>query len=171
MYSFVIQRKPGFGHLSPCRSLSFSSAKEAHMTTKNAASTDIKPLGMLGKIVVSIVGSSFLFLFIVLSGFRVHFSTISGEKVGQIFGINKEGFISLTWEAELVRGGMNDGSGAFGVKPFNFTVPSDELAEKVRKYAESKTEVLIYYHSARVYWYQQSENEELFLDDIKPVKK
>jgi hypothetical protein len=113
-----------------------------------------------------------LLLFILLSifGLRVHLGSMDGQKVGQVFGINEQGVLRKTWEAELVRGGMTNGSGAFGTKPFDFTVPS-ELAELVKKYSAEQTEVIIHYHQPRVYWYWNSENDGIFLENIQPAKK
>lgn len=70
--------------------------------------------------------------------------TGTGNKVGIITRLNKQGVFCKTWEGEIIRGGMNGGSGNFG-QAFNFTVESDELAERVQKALDSQQEVKIYY--------------------------
>lgn len=110
-----------------------------------------------------------IIILVAVSGFRIAFNTTEGEKVGQVFSVNKQGFISKTWEAELIRGGMNSGSGSFGIKPFDFTVPTDKLAALVHQYAESRTEVIVKYRQPHVYWYWQTENDGVFLVDIRPA--
>lgn len=52
----------------------------------------------------------------------------TGEKVGTIVKVSNEGLFCKTNEAQLIRGGMANGSGAFGVEPFNFTIPDHLLA-------------------------------------------
>jgi hypothetical protein len=68
----------------------------------------------------------------------------TGNKVGVITRLNKEGLFCNTWEAEIIRGGMNGGSGNFG-QAFPFTVESDALAQKVQEALDSQQEVKIYY--------------------------
>ena len=61
----------------------------------------------------------------------VNFSHGTGEKIGQVVKLSQEGIIRKTWEAQLIRGGMNGGSGSFGTVPFDFTIESDEMVKKV----------------------------------------
>ncbi len=112
----------------------------------------------------------FLSLLLLFTGLRINISTIGGEKVGQVFSVNKEGFLSRTWEAELVRGGMNNGSGAFGIKPFDFTVPNDALADQVKKYMETGTEVIIRYQQPHIYSTWLTESYGIYLVSIRPAK-
>ncbi len=51
-----------------------------------------------------------------LSGCGFSTSPGSGDKIGQIVKISKQGLIVKTWEAQLIRGGMNGGSGS-SIKP------------------------------------------------------
>ena len=93
-----------------------------------------------------------------------------GEKVGQVIKLTNQGVFSTTWEAELIRGGLSNGSGGFGVKPFDFTVPN-KLAEKVREYMENQTEVKIKYHSSGIYNLFSTDSGGHYLVSIEPLKK
>ena len=48
-----------------------------------------------------------------------------GEKIGVIIKVNKEGLFCTTWEVQMIRGGMSDGSGGVGATPFNFTLENE----------------------------------------------
>src|SRR3989344_1161162 len=103
-----------------------------------------------------------------------------GEKIGQIVRINEQGrlwtvslgliTICKTWEGQLIRGGLDDGSGAFGVAPFDFTVPTDELVRKVEHYMRTQTEVVVRYSTDYVYFKCNSESSGVFLTSIEPIK-
>lgn len=103
-----------------------------------------------------------------------------GDKIGVVVRINEQGrlwrgsfgFISLckTWEGQLIRGGLDDGSGAFGVAPFDFTVPTNELAEKVKHYMLAQTEVVVKFSTDYIYFKCNSESSGNFLISIEPIK-
>src|SRR5690348_13417745 len=82
-------------------------------------------------------------LILQLSGCKV---TSTGEKVGILTKVSRDGFIFSTWEAELIRGGMQGGSGSFGVKPFDFSIDDDLLIPRVKQALENQQEVKIKYH-------------------------
>jgi hypothetical protein len=73
-------------------------------------------------------------------------TTAKGEKIGTITKLAEQGPICPTWEGQIIRGGLSDGSGAFGA-PFDFTIQDTSLLERVRAYMESGQEVKIYYYS------------------------
>ena len=73
-----------------------------------------------------------------------------------------------TWEAEIIRGGMNGGSGSFGVVPFDFTIEDDKLAEECQNAMRQQTEVLITYRTEGVYACSRSDSTGNFLTTIKP---
>jgi hypothetical protein len=85
--------------------------------------------------------------------------------------LSKQGLASDTWEAQLIRGGINNGSGSFGTTPFDFTVEGDELVEKVKQLMESQAEVVIEYRIEGVYSPFRSESHGNFLVSIEPAKK
>jgi hypothetical protein len=94
----------------------------------------------------------------------------TGEKIGQIVKINKQGTGIKTWEAELVRGGMNGGSGAIAMTPpFDFTIEDDELAAKAEKHMREQTEVIIKYRIEMFYSAWRSESNGVFLESIEPA--
>jgi hypothetical protein len=71
----------------------------------------------------------------------------------------------------MIRGGMSDGSGGFGVKPFDFTIESDDLAKKAEQYLATQTEVLIRYRTEGFYSAFRSDSGGVFLVSIEPAKK
>lgn len=93
--------------------------------------------------------------------------TSNGEKIGTIVKFAKEGAIFGTWEAELIRGGMNSGSGAFG-NIFHFTVEKPELINKVEQALQNQKEVRIKYHK-EMFSFLRSENDSYFLDAIEII--
>lgn len=141
---------------------------------KSSPSPKNEPPNPLGCCIAVVALCLFVFLvlslLLLLTGLRINISTIGGEKVGQVFSVNKEGFLSKTWEAELVRGGMNNGSGAFGIKPFDFTVPNDALVDQVKKYMEAGTEVIIRYQQPHIYSSWLTESGGIYLTGIRPAK-
>lgn len=93
----------------------------------------------------------------------------TGEKIGQVIKLSHQGIIIPTWEAQLIRGGMSNGSGAFGVKPFDFTV-SDELVPDVQRAIEAQTEVLIHYYRPFIYSLFASDSRGYYLVSIKAAR-
>ena len=106
-----------------------------------------------------------------LGGCGVNLSHGDGDKIGQVIKLSKQGLFVDTWEGQIIRGGMSDGSGGFGVQPFDFTVESDELAAKVRGFMETQAEVVIKYRIEGVYSPFRSERSGPFLVSIEPAKK
>lgn len=72
--------------------------------------------------------------------------TGTGEKIGMITKIAKQGALCPTWEAEIVRGGFSGGNGVNG-QAFHFTVGDEETANKIRAAMESQKEVKITYRT------------------------
>lgn len=108
---------------------------------------------------------------LLLSG-CLHDST--GEKAGSITRLSKDGFIPFckTWEGELIRGGLNNGSGAFGA-PFHFTVAGSDLINQVKQALESQQEVKIHYHHEAFLLLKScsSKSDAYFLDAIEAIPK
>lgn len=71
--------------------------------------------------------------------------TGNGEKVGTVIKVSQEGLFFKTNEVEIVRGGMNGGSGAFSTTPLNATVNDDELFQKLKDALNNQYEVRVYY--------------------------
>lgn len=67
-----------------------------------------------------------------------------GKKVGRIVNVSKQGLISKTWEATVIRGGLSDGSGVIGL-PLEITIESEGLAMEAMKCMEDQAEVIILY--------------------------
>ena len=104
-----------------------------------------------------------------LNGCGVNASNGSGTKIGQVIKLSKQGLFCKTWEGQIIRGGMNAGSGGFSVQPFDFTIEGDEMAKKVEKYMEDQTEVIITYNIEGVYSAFRTESGGHFLRSITPA--
>jgi len=98
-------------------------------------------------------------------------TTGAGEKIGSIVKIAKEGVICKTWEVQLIRGGMNGGSGSFGVTPFNFVIENEDLLKKAQDALTTGSEVIIKYHHEAVTFCRNEGDDNNFLDDIQAVSK
>lgn len=109
----------------------------------------------------------------VLFGCGVHTSPGSGQKVGQIVRLSKIGLLCETWEGELIRGGMTDGSGTVGTVPFHFTVENQALVEKALDCMTKQTEVVVFWQQEGVYSACRSESGGAFLTAIErlPVER
>lgn len=108
---------------------------------------------------------------VLLMGCGINGRPGSGEKIGQVVKLSNQGMFCQTWEGQLIRGGMSGGSGSFGVQPFDFTVEDDELAQKVVKYMQDQTEVIIKYRMEGLYSVCRSDSSGRFLVSIEPAKK
>lgn len=118
----------------------------------------MKKLIMLAAMAVALVGC----------GFNGRPGT--GEKVGQIVKVEKTGVLRKTWEAELIRGGMSNGSGGFGVAPFHFTIESESDAKKALDLMQSQTEVHLKYRSEFFFSLMRSDSGGDFLTSLEPAK-
>jgi len=94
-----------------------------------------------------------------------------GEKIGQIVKVSKEGVFVDTWEAQLIRGGLTGGSGAFGTVPFDFTIEDKALVKKVQELMQNQKEVIIKYRVEGIYSRFRSGSSGYFLVSIEPAAK
>lgn len=92
-----------------------------------------------------------------------------GEKIGQIVRATSEGIFCTTFEAQLIRGGMTDGSGSFGVTPFTFTITGSTQAEQIKQYMRDQTEVIIRYRTEGFYSLCRSGSGGDFLVSVSPA--
>lgn len=103
------------------------------------------------------------------TGCAVNTSPGTGSKIGQVVKISKQGMLSKTWEAQLIRGGLNGGSGSFGATPFDFTIENEKQAEQVQEYMNKQTEVVITYRMEGIYAATRSDSSGHFLETIRPA--
>lgn len=107
---------------------------------------------------------------LVLTGCHVS-SPAKGQKVGHIVKLAKEGMIFDTWEGELIRGGLTDGSGSFG-NSFHFVIEDERLVDVALSVMEANQEVIIYYHCELFSSFARSEHSEPhFVDRIEIINK
>ena len=90
-----------------------------------------------------------------------------GEKIGSITRLQRTGLFCKTWEGEIIRGGLNSGSGVVG-NAFHFTVEDDTLAQQVQKAMEAQQEVKITYKKEAISLCR-SDSDNYFLTKIEPL--
>lgn len=91
-----------------------------------------------------------------------------GEKIGTIVRVQRSGVLTKTWEGQLIRGGMNNGSGVMGIAPFHFTIEDPKLLTAVQAAMEHQTEVLVTYRDEGIYSFSRSDSGGTFLLSIRP---
>lgn len=106
---------------------------------------------------------------LILPGCGFNCSPGTGSKVGQVVKISNQGLQAKTWEAQLIRGGLNGGSGTFGTTPFDFTIENNDQAKQVQEYMDKQTEVIITYRMEGIYSLWRTESEGHFLETIRPA--
>lgn len=94
--------------------------------------------------------------------------TAKGDKNGFITKVAKQGFFCPTWEAQIIRGGFNNGSGASGAA-FDFTIEDEALAQKVAKLSDERKEVKLTYRKEAVS-FCRSDSHNYFLVSIEEIK-
>lgn len=97
-------------------------------------------------------------------------TTARGEKIGTITKLAEQGPVCPTWEAQIIRGGITGGTGAFGA-PFDFTIPKEraDLVKAIRTFMEAGQEVKIRYYSYEPTWCSSDSGH--FLTDVEPVTR
>lgn len=95
--------------------------------------------------------------------------TADGEKIGTITRLNRQGVLNAckSWEGEIIRGGLNTGSGVMG-QAFHFTVENDALAKEVERMMNTQQEVKITYKQELV-TFCRSDSNDVFLVKIEPL--
>lgn len=88
---------------------------------------------------------------------------VQGEKVGVIIKVSESGFFCKTWEATMIRGGLQDGSGAFGIMPFDFTIEDQRWLAFVIDALRTQREVRVKYRKEFISWCR-SDSESHFIE-------
>ncbi len=94
--------------------------------------------------------------------------TGTGEKVGVVTKLAKTGLFCKTWEGEIIRGGLTDGSGAMG-QSFQFTIEDESLVPIIQDAVKHGKEVRIQYRSEAITWCR-SDSGDHFLTKVEVVK-
>lgn len=94
--------------------------------------------------------------------------TGSGEKIGMVTKLAQQGVFCKTWEGEIVRGGMNGGTGVNG-SSFHFTVTDESLVKKVQQAMEGQHEVKISYRTEWITFCSSDSRENAFLTNIEVI--
>lgn len=114
---------------------------------------------------IAIALSSILFL----SGCGSGTSSGKGKKIGQIVKIGHHGLFCGTYEAELIRGGFNGGSGVNG-SSLNFTIKNKKLYDQLVISMENQQEIELTYDMRALYGFCYSDTG-IIATDFKVVKK
>lgn len=99
-------------------------------------------------------------------------NTGNGEKVGTVIKIAQQGMWHKTWEAEIVRGGMVNGSGGFSTTPLHLTISDGDtgnlqrLQDAFDKQYEVKVKYVTYMFAP---WASDTENH--FAVSVEPLSK
>jgi hypothetical protein len=91
-----------------------------------------------------------------------------GQKTGQIVDVWQSGIFIKTWECKLIRGGLDDGSGAFG-QSIQLTIENDDQLHQAKEFMLKKSNVIVAYHTEMFTWFR-SDSRSRFLDSIHEVK-
>lgn len=97
--------------------------------------------------------------------------TKHGEKVGSIVKISEETSMGLcpSMESEIIRGGLNNGSGVMG-QSFHFTIENrPDLLAKLQTALDTNAEVKIKYKTEAATWCRSVSNN--FVTDVEFVGK
>ncbi|STX27540.1 secreted protein [Legionella beliardensis] len=106
-------------------------------------------------------------LFVVVSLLTGCWTTQSGQKSGIIVKVAKEGRYWGTYEGELIRGGLDNASGATG-REFHFTLGQfkSDLVNQAIYAMENNKHVVLKYH-CEAYVLPWSGETKCFVDEIK----
>jgi hypothetical protein len=88
----------------------------------------------------------------------------TGERVGTVTKLSKQGIFCPTYEAEIIKGGMAGGSGAFG-HPFDFTVEDKTLLDTINTAMAGGKEIKITFHTEE-FTFCRSESGGDFVDKV-----
>lgn len=86
-------------------------------------------------------------LIVLMTGCGYGIRSGEGKKIGQVVKLGEYGMLCKTYEGELVRGGLNNGSGVNG-SSFHFSMKSKEMFDKLNKMMEDQQEIEITYQKS-----------------------
>lgn len=89
-------------------------------------------------------------IFIIWVGSWIFRSTGQGERTGQIVKMSHTGVLFKTYEGEIIKGGLTNGSGGFGA-PLDFTIKDEnkDLISKAYAALNAGQEVTLVYHTEK----------------------
>ena len=88
----------------------------------------------------------YLLMLLLLTSCVINTSPGNGMKVGRIVKISHVGMFYKTWECELIRGGLIDGTGSMG-QSSHFTIENQEDVELANQAFNEQFEVVVYYRT------------------------
>ncbi len=97
--------------------------------------------------------------------FTLHWSYSEGDRAGYVQKLSKKGWLCKTWEGEIAMVTM---PGAIPEK-FEFTVPRDEIAEKINALAGKR--VVLYYQQHKFIPNSCFGETEYFIEDVREVSE
>lgn len=111
-----------------------------------------------------------LFLTIFLSCFFWFNSPGTGEVIGRIVRVQQVGVLNKTWEAQIIRGGLHEGTGVLG-STLSFTIENESQAKSLEKYVTLGTEVRLAYRTELICSKIRSESGGYFVVDVVQILK
>lgn len=94
----------------------------------------------------------------------------TGTKVGTIIKVYNGGFWHRTWEMEVIKGGMNGGTGSFSTTPEWITLTTPEQVAEAQHDMDAQQEVQVAY--TQTFWAPYSSNEDYkFCNSITRLKR
>jgi hypothetical protein len=97
--------------------------------------------------------------------FTLNWSYSEGDRAGYVQKLSKKGWLCKTWEGEIAMVTM---PGAIPEK-FEFTVPRDEIAEKINALAGKR--VVLYYQQHKFIPSSCFGETEYFVEDVREVSE
>lgn len=95
------------------------------------------------------------------------YEVADGEKIGMITKVSQQGIFCKTWEAEIIRGGFNGGSGVNG-QSFHFTIEDPKIVKQIQEAMEKQHEIKIHYKSEMIS-FCRSESHSTFLTSMVKI--
>lgn len=95
------------------------------------------------------------------------FEYSKGEKIGQIVKLTQSGIFCKTYEAQLIRGGFNNGTGVMAA-PFDFTIEDLSLLPKIQEAMDKQQEIKVHY-SEELISFCRSDSGSHFLTGVEVI--
>jgi len=95
--------------------------------------------------------------------------TGTGEKIGVLTKVAQQGVFCKTYEAEMIRGGFNGGTGANG-SAFHFTIENEETAKKLEEAMVAQKEIHIHYRSEFATFCRSDSDGNHFLTSFEVIE-
>ena len=121
-------------------------------------------------LICSLVIIIFLLTFLFILLFSTANPSGNGERIGEVISLHKVGRVHKTWEGELIKGGMVNGSGSFG-KPFDFTVSNPSLIKPLLNSMMNGQPIILFYHQTHYCFFNSETDNCIFADSFTIINR